>query len=98
MGGMIVKFINWMLGKNSHIRNFRSVRYRVNRENTTHTADPSTINFRIKRNSCNDTTLTRTNNTQQLWPTMTAEFKNLMKTDYLQTFNSMMEKTSPIKF
>ena len=79
-----------MLGKNSQTRNFRSVRYRVSRENKSHTADPSALNFRIKRNSCYDSTMSRTNHTQQLCPTMTVELKNLMKTDYLQTFNSMM--------
>lgn len=39
---------------------YRSVRYRVNRDSQTRTADPSTCNFRIKRNSVLEATMANT--------------------------------------
>ena len=70
---------------------FRSVRYRVSRGETIQTADPS-CNFRIKRNSCIDSTLYRTNGSNPTQDSMTLEVRELARTDYLKSFNSMMER------
>lgn len=70
---------------------FRSVRYRVSRGESIQSADPSSCNFRIKRNTCADSTLYRTLNSTQ--GAVDLKLKELTKTNYLQTFNSMMQRS-----
>lgn len=83
-----------MLERKLTTRNYyRSVRYRVGRDNCTRTADPSSCNFRIKRNSALDSTFSKTNAQQLESQSLTMDMKTLMRVDYLQSFHSMMEKT-----
>lgn len=43
---------------------YRSVKYRVSRDKDTRTADPSSCNFRIKKNSCMESTMAKTYGSQ----------------------------------
>ena len=42
--------------------------------------------------------MAKTNISENYKTNATINFKTLLKPDYLQSFNSMMEKTTPIKF
>lgn len=72
---------------------YRSVRYRVGRDDCTRTADPSSCSFRIKRSTALDSTFAKTNAQQLDSQSMSVEMKSLMRVDYLQSFRSMMEKS-----
>lgn len=76
---------------------YRSVRYRVNRDQQTRTADPSTCNFRIKRNSVFEATMANTIDSGFNTKFDTVDVKQFMRTDYLKSFNSMMSGTSRVK-
>jgi hypothetical protein len=72
------------------------VRYRLNRGDAARTADPSSNNFRIKRNSCLESTLYRTNDSAPTQNSIDLGLRELARTDYLKSFNSMMEKSERV--
>lgn len=79
---------------------YRSVRYKVNRDEHTRTADPNSCHFRIKRNTVYEATMANTIDTNLYSKAGNPENETIsefMKTDYIKSFNSMMEPNSRFK-